>query len=124
MMNMPTSVATQTEVKTTVESYQQTETHTTSVQAQTEATGNLGLKPAGVQMSNAISAEFLKENDDITRFYTGLPKWSLIVQIFLLLSPFITPSRIRLTLQDELILVLVKLRLNPPFQDLAYRWGE
>ena len=56
-------------------------------------------------------------------FYTGLPQWSLIVQIFLLLSPFITPSRTRLTLQDELILVLVKLRFNPPFQDLAYRWG-
>ena len=75
-------------------------------------------------MSNAISAESLKENDDMTRFYTGLPNRSLIVQIYLLLSPFITPSRIRLTLQNELILVLVKLRLNPPFQDLAYRWGE
>ena len=78
MMNMPTSVATQTEVKTTVESYQQTETHTKSVQAQTEATGNLGLEPAGVQMSNAISAESLKENDDMTRFYTGFTQ---VVQV-------------------------------------------
>ena len=81
MMNIPTSVATQIKI-TIVESYQQTETHARSVQAQTEATGNLDLEPAGVQMSNAISAESMKENDDMTRFYTGLPQWSLIVQIF------------------------------------------
>ena len=69
------SVATQTEV-TRVESYQQTETHARSVQAQTEVTGNLDLELAGVQMSNAISAECINENDDMTRFYTGLPQWS------------------------------------------------
>ena len=28
-----------------------------------------------------------------------------------------------MTLQDEVILVLVKLRLNSPFQDLVYQWG-
>ena len=49
MMNIPTSVATQTERKTAVESYQQTEkTHTTSVSSQTEATGNMALEPARV----------------------------------------------------------------------------
>lgn len=115
MMNKPISVATQTEVNTTVAS--QTETHTTSVQVQTDAGGNLGQEPAGVRVLNAISAESLKENDDMTKCHTSLPKWSLIVEIFLL---FTTPSRTRLNLQDELILVLVKLRLNPPFQDLAY----
>ena len=65
----------------------------------------------------------LKENDPMTRFYTGLPKWAPFVQVFSLLSSFITPSRTKITLQDELILVLVKLRLNLPFQDLAYHRG-
>ena len=117
---MPTCVTTRTEAKS-IDSCQQTETLVTSVQTQTEATGNIKVVPC--QRANAISAASLKENDAMTRFYTGLPKWALFGQIFSLISPFITPSRTRLTLQDELILVLVKLRLNPPFQDLAYRWG-
>ena len=121
MMNLPTSVATQTEVKRTVDSYQQTKTNTRNVHALTEATEDPGNQPITPQ--TAISAESLHKNDDKTRFYTGLPKWSLVLQIFSLVSPFISLSHTRLTLQDELVLVLVKLRLNSPFQDLAYRWG-
>ena len=39
----------------------------------------------------------------MTRFYTGLPKWALFVQVFSLLSSYITPSCTKITLQDELI---------------------
>ena len=142
MMNIPTSVATQTEVKCTVNTSAQTETHTRSIETQTQTnrhadtqtqtnthvdtqTQTTGSQPSiaveRVPVSNALSAVHLKENDPMTRFYTGLPKWALFVQVFSLLSSFITPSRTKITLQDELILVLVKLRLNLPFQDLAYR---
>ena len=49
--------------------------------------------------------------------------WTLFEQLFSLLSSHVTPSRTKLTLRDEqLVLVLVKLRLNLHFQDFAYRW--
>ena len=107
MMNVPSSVSTQTEATTTADCYQQTELETSSVSIQTE-------------ISNAISATTLKGNDSQTKFYMGLPKWAHVLQIFSLVSPYICHSHTRLTLPDELILVLVKPPLNLPFQDLAY----
>ena len=71
---------------------------------------------------NGISATSLANDDGKTKFYTGVPKWTNFEQLFSLLSSHVTPSRTKLTLQDELVLVLVKLRLNLPFQDFAYRW--
>ena len=73
--------------------------------------------------TSVSSASFLMDNDLKTKFYTALPKWSPFVQVFSLLSSHIVPSRTKLTLQDGLIVVLMKLRLNCPFQDLAFRWG-
>ena len=69
---------------------------------------------------NGISATSLANDDGKTKFYTGLPmpKGTL----FELLSSHVSPSRTKLTLRDELVLVLVKLRLNLPFQYFAYRW--
>lgn len=114
MMTAPRSVAVQTEAKPTTSSFQQTETYTTNMQTQTTEVK---------AVSSGVSAVSLKENDSKVKFYTGLPAWAIFVQVFSLLSPFITPSRTQLTLEDELVLVLMKLRLDLPFQDLAYRWG-
>ena len=125
MMNEAKSVAVQTDVKDTTDSSQQTEMYSRSVQTQTQATDNPippELEPSAMMSTSAISVASLKDNDSKTKFYTGLPTWTLFVRVFNLVSPFIIPSRTRLDLQDELILVLVKLRLNLPFQDLAYRW--
>lgn len=71
---------------------------------------------------NGISATSLANDDGKTKFYTGLPMWTLFEQLFSLLSSHVTPSRTKLTLRDELVIVLVKLRLNLHFQDFAYRW--
>ena len=71
---------------------------------------------------NAISAAILEGDDTKTKFYTGLPRWALFMQVFLLLSSHMTPLHTSLTLRDELVVLLVKLRLNLPFQDLTYRW--
>lgn len=90
MMNIPTSVATQTEVKCTVNTSAQTETHTRSIETQTQTTRHVdtqtqttGSPPSveveRVPVSNALSAVHLKENDPMTRFYTGLQKWALFV---------------------------------------------
>ena len=128
MTTIPKSVAVQTEAMVTTDASQQTEIHGRSIQTQTtqailrpypqELEHEVSLTM--VSASHAISAASLKENDVKTKFYTGLLTWALFVQVFHLLSLFVVPSRTRLDLQDELILVLVKLRLNLPFQDLAY----
>ena len=95
MMNAPKNVATETEPKATADSSEQTETHTGSKETQTQATaGSLELD-ARVFSENAISEASLKDSDAQTRFYTGLPKWAFVVQVLSLLSPFITPSRIK-----------------------------
>ena len=120
---MHQSVATETKPKATADSSEQTETNTRSKETQTQATaGSLELD-ARVSTANAISEASLKDSDTQTRFYTDLLKWAFVVQVLSLLSPFITPSHTRPTIEHEFIVVLVKLQLNLLFQDLAYRWG-
>ena len=82
MMTAPRSVAVQTEAKPTTSSFQQTETYTTNMQTQTTEVK---------AVSSGVSAVSLKENDSKVKFYTGLPAWAIFVQVFSLLSRFITP---------------------------------
>ena len=65
---------------------------------------------------NVISPTSLKENDAQTKFYTGLPKWAIVLQIFCLVSRYLYHSHSKLTLEDELVLVLARLQLSLPFQ--------
>lgn len=65
-----------------------------------------------------------KENEEKTRFYTGLPSFFIVMKVFELCSPHIfSGCSNRLSKFQEFILVLMRLRLNIPFQDLAYRFG-
>ena len=64
----------------------------------------------------------IKENDEKTNFYTGLPSWSVFQKIFNFLSPHFAPSR-SLPLEDELIMVLMRLRLGLLLEDLSARFG-
>ena len=70
---------------------------------------------------NVISAVILEGDDTKTKFYTGLPRWALFtcMNVFHLLSSHMTPSCNSLTLRDEFVVVLIKLRFRSPFQDLA-----
>ena len=62
------------------------------------------------------------QNDKCVQFYTGLPKFKLLKTIFDFVSPEKPSSTSAHTLApfQEFIAVLIKLRLNPPLQDLAY----
>ena len=55
--------------------------------------------------------KMIKENDERTNFYTGLPSWSIFQEIFNFLSPHVAPS-CSLPLEDELVMVLMRLRLG------------
>ena len=72
---------------------------------------------AGGRMSSAV----IKDNDAKTRFYTGLSTYHIFTVLFNFLHPFVNKS-VKLSLMDEMLLVLMKLRLNLQTEDLAYRF--
>lgn len=59
-----------------------------------------------------------------TKFYTGVPTFSLLMHVFNIISP-----RIQRTIQNalgqfkEFLLVLIRLKFNSPLQDLAFRFN-
>ena len=55
------------------------------------------------------------------KFYTGLPAWVVFLHLFMFLSPFLPQPR-ALSLMDEFLLTLMRLRLNLMLEDLAYRF--
>ena len=67
-----------------------------------------------------FGASMIKDDDRKTCFYTGLPSYQQFLALFKLLQPLIKPSSGQ-SLMDELLIVLVKLRLGVPNEDLAYR---
>lgn len=63
----------------------------------------------------------IKANDEKTKFYTGLLSWSVFLYHFLFLAPPPSPFS-NLSLESELFLVLVRLRLGLLLEDLAARF--
>ena len=62
------------------------------------------------------------DSDAKVRFYTGLPCLDTLKSVFAFLEPYINRKSKNLTAFQELIMVLMKLTLNVPQQDLAYRF--
>ena len=62
------------------------------------------------------------DTDDKIRFYTGLPSMEVLMVVFEHVSPHVTRQTQSLSRFQEFIIVLMKLRLNVPLQDLAYRF--
>ena len=55
--------------------------------------------------------------DERTSFYTGLPSWNVFREIFDFLSPHVTSHP--LPLEDEFVVILVRLRLGLLLEDLS-----
>lgn len=70
-----------------------------------------------------IDFNYFKENNKKTRFYTGLPTWSLLNNFFEMIKEFL-PNHFNCKLSrfQMLALTLMKLRLNLSFTDLGYRF--
>ena len=61
-------------------------------------------------------------NDDVVRFYTGLPNFKVLKAVFDLFKKSVPMhDRTKLTGLQEFMVTMPKLRLNCPLQDLATR---
>lgn len=71
-----------------------------------------------------IDFNFFKGKNKKTLFYTGLPTWSLLNNLFEMVKEFL-PNHFnsKLSQFQMLALTLMKLRLNTSFTDLGYRFG-
>lgn len=73
--------------------------------------------------SKPFDQDYLRDDDAKVSFYTGLPGYDILVKTFNYVSPYVTRKTISLNPFQEMVMVLMKLRLNVPLQDLAYRFG-
>jgi len=66
----------------------------------------------------------LSENNALVKFYTGLPTYSMMKHVLNVVAPSVTHShRNALSLFQQLLIVLMRLRLNLLEKDLAFRFG-
>ena len=75
-------------------------------------------RPAGYQ---APDQEYF-DSDVKVRFYTGLPSYEVLMVVFEHVSSHVSRKTQNLSRFQEFVMVLIKLRLNVPLQDLAYRF--
>ena len=79
----------------------------------------------GQLLSVQLTEDSFRDNDDKTKFYTGIPKFSLLMHVLNLIAPHIKRNTQNALSQfQEFLLVLIRLKLNSPLQDLAYRFNR
>jgi len=66
-------------------------------------------------LDTKLSKESFQDKDDKTKFYTGLPNFLLLMQVLDVCEPALGKF-------EQMLMVLMRLRLNLPLQDLAYRF--
>ena len=66
---------------------------------------------------------YFANDDEKVRFYTGLPAYDVLKTVYQNVSPFVIRKSPTLSKFQECVLTLMKLKLNMPMQDLAYRFG-
>ena len=74
--------------------------------------------------ANRLDEDGFKDNHEKVCYYTGLPKWGLLYVMFTFLKPHLsTASRKALTPFQQVLMTMMRLRLNLSGQDLAYRFS-
>lgn len=84
---------------------------------------NIDLKEKVV--NSKLTQEAFEGNNDKTKYYTGLPSYLTLLALFQFVEKYIPAGRGNSALSkfEKLLLVLMRLRLNLPVQDLAYRFN-
>uniref|UniRef100_UPI00358F4C34 uncharacterized protein n=1 Tax=Myxine glutinosa TaxID=7769 RepID=UPI00358F4C34 len=72
--------------------------------------------------ATGLQEEHFQNNDAKLRFYTGLPSWAIFVPLFTFTSRAL-PTCKKLTKFGQVLMFLMKLRLNIFDEDRAYRFG-
>ena len=67
--------------------------------------------------------EEFRNDDKKVQFYTGLPSFDILNIVFHRIVPFVNRKSQLLTPFQEFIMTIMKLKLNMPFEDLAYRFN-
>lgn len=75
-----------------------------------------------LQSKMILTEDLLKENDDILKFYTGLPEWHIFSAFYDLIAPYL-PEKRKLTKFSRILMFLMKLRLNVFDDDIGFRFG-
>ena len=96
---------------------QQTELNGTSIDKILEENEVLKMKLHGKTMN----IDLISEDDENTKFFTGLPTWRVSQHLYHFLAPHVDPS-LSLSLKDEFLLFLVRLRLGLLYKDLSFRF--
>ncbi|XP_072047344.1 uncharacterized protein [Amphiura filiformis] len=66
----------------------------------------------------------MKDSDERVKYYTGLPNFLVLSAVFDLIAPYLKKThRSLLTKFQQMMLVLMRIRLNLSEQDLAYRFN-
>lgn len=100
-------------------------------ESEREGSGNdimkveVGIQTDELPRTCKYGCDLIEGNDTATKFYTGLPSWDVYMLIFNFTAPYVPrfrKSKSKLTLQDELLMVLMRLRLSLLVADLSYRF--
>ena len=63
------------------------------------------------------------QNEEKVKFYTGLPSFDILQNVFEHVSPFVAYKSQNLTTFQEFVMTLIKLKLDARHQDLSYRFN-
>jgi len=81
------------------------------------------MKKKPLRFSDVISAEKLKKSDSLVKYYTGFKNYRVLAAVFEFCSTeFHLDLKSSLTKFEEFVLVMIKLRLNVPNKELAFRF--
>ena len=71
-----------------------------------------------------LTADLFKKNDEMVKFYTGLPNWSVFDAVTMLITPcFPSSKNCKLSIFQKIVMFFMKICLNLYDEDIGHRFG-